>query len=44
MRVWSVWVGSSEMNDYYLSQQEAIRLAQHFIDENYDDVAIRREK
>ena len=43
MKKYSVWVGGTEVNDYYLSKAEANRLAQGYIDDGYDDVAIRVE-
>ena len=43
-RVYSVWVGASEVNDYYLSLEDAIELAQEYKDDGYDDVVIRAER
>ena len=37
---YSVWVGGSEVNDYYLTKDEATTLAQEYIDQDYDDVRI----
>ena len=37
---YSVWVGGSEVNDYYLTKDEATTLAQKYIDQDYDDVRI----
>ena len=36
----SVWVGGSEVNDYYLTQDEAIKLAEKYIEDGHDDVSI----
>ena len=40
MSKWSVWVGGSEVNLCYLSQQQAENMAQAWKDKGYDDVAI----
>jgi elongation factor P--beta-lysine ligase len=42
--VYSVWVGACEVNNYYLSLQDAKELAQEYKNDNYDSVVIRREK
>lgn len=42
-RVYSVWVGASEVNDYYLTLEDAKDLAEEYKDDNYDNVVIRRE-
>ncbi len=42
-RVYSVWVGASEVNNYYLSFEDAKDLAEEYKDDNYDNVVIRRE-
>jgi len=39
---YTVWVGGSEMNDYYLSLSEAQTIAQQYITDGYDDVIIER--
>ncbi len=36
----SVWVGGAEANDYYLTQDEAAKLADEYIEDGYDDVFI----
>ena len=41
---YSVWVGDGEVNDYYLTKNEARILAQEYKDDGYDDVFIRKEK
>ena len=43
-KVFSVWVGGSEVNDYYLTLDDAIRLADEYVDDGYEDVHIRKEK
>jgi hypothetical protein len=37
---YTVWVGGSEVNDEYLSQQDAVALAQHWRAQGYNDVAV----
>lgn len=37
---YSVWVGGTEINDHYLTREEAADLAQEYIDQDYDDVRI----
>lgn len=37
---WVVWVGGVEVNDYYLSETQAKRLAQQYIDDGHDDVIV----
>ena len=39
-RFYSVWVGDVEVNDYLLTKEDAEDLAQEYIDDGYDDVAI----
>lgn len=41
-RCWTVWVGGTEANDYYLTKEEAHFLAQLFIDDDYDDVLVEK--
>lgn len=40
---YSVWVGSAEVNDYYLSLDDAIELAHEYEEDGYDNVVIRNE-
>ncbi len=40
MSKWTVWVGGSEVNLCYLSQQQAQNMAQAWIDEGYDEVIV----
>lgn len=42
-RLFSVWVGDGEVNDYKLTQQEALRLANEYLDNGYDDVQIVKD-
>ena len=37
---WCVWVGSVEVNDYYLTYNNARNLADKYIDDGYDDVIL----
>lgn len=39
---WTVWVGGGEVNDFYLTKQEAENLAQIYKDDGYDDVVIEQ--
>jgi hypothetical protein len=39
---WTVWVGGSEVNSNYLSQEEANYLAGYWIGRGYDDVKIEK--
>jgi hypothetical protein len=41
--VYSVWVGSVEINDYYLTYEKARRIAQAWIDDGYKETNIRQE-
>jgi hypothetical protein len=41
MKLYSVLVGGTEVNDYYfLKRSDAQTLAQGFIDDHYDDVMV----
>lgn len=42
-KIYSVWVGSNEVNNYYLTKEDAIDLADDYKDDGYDDVIIRKE-
>lgn len=45
MSKYTVWVGGTEVNDYYLeTRKEAERVAEVWLDENYDDVQIEEIK
>ena len=39
-KLFTVWVGGVEVNDNYLTKEEADRLATEYEDEGYDDVVI----
>ena len=41
---WSVWVGGTEVNDYYLNYSESKKLAEHYKCKGYDDVCIEKIK
>ena len=38
--MYSVWVGSVEVNDYYLSFLQAVEVADYWLAQDYDDVFI----
>lgn len=40
MKKYSVWVGGCEVNDYYLTKEDAEFLAKGYEEDGYDDVAI----
>lgn len=40
MKKYSVWVGGSEVNDYYLTKEQAEYLAEEYKEDGYDDVVI----
>ena len=42
MEKWTVWVGGVEVNDCYLTKDQAERLARCYIADGYDDVKIER--
>lgn len=44
MKHYTVWVGGVEVNDYYLTKQEAEKLAQEYINDMYDDIVIEKVK
>ena len=43
-RIYSVWVGGMEVNDEYQTLENAEKLASHFTERGYDDVAIEKIK
>ena len=43
MKIYSVWVGGSEVNDYYLTYEGAVEIYQEYVDKGYDDAVIRKE-
>ena len=40
---YSVWVGGIEVNDYYMTEEQAERLAKLFKMNGHDDVHVRKE-
>ena len=44
MDKWTVWVGGSEVNSEYLSQEKANYLAGYWIGRGYDDVVMEEIK
>ena len=38
--MYTVWVGGTEVNDYYLTLYQAKNLAWEYLADGYDDVAI----
>lgn len=40
MEKWTVWVGGSEVNLCYLSENQAHNMAQAWRDKGYDDVVV----
>ena len=43
-KMFSVWVGGTEVTDYYSTIDEAIRIADEYIDDGYEDVHIVERK
>lgn len=39
---YTVWVGGTEVNDYYLTKEQAEKLADEYINDGYDDVKIEK--
>ena len=39
---YTLWVGGSEVNNYYLTLIEAEELADEYIEDGYDDVQIEK--
>ena len=37
---WTVWVGGSEVNDHYITYEEAVRLAEIWKADGYEDTQI----
>jgi hypothetical protein len=44
MKKYTVWVGGVEVNDYYLTKEEANNLALEYKNNGYDDVIIEKIK
>ena len=39
-KLYSVWVGGVEVNNFYLAKKDAFRMAGEWINDGYDDVQI----
>ena len=39
--VWTVWVGGTEVNDYYMAKDKALSLASYWEGMGYDDVKVQ---
>jgi len=39
--VWTVWVGGTEVNDYYMAKDKALSLASYWKGMGYDDVKVQ---
>ena len=37
---WTVWVGGVEVNDHYLTHEEATELANQYRRDGYDDILV----
>ena len=44
MSKWTVWVGGSEVNLCYLSENQALNMAQAWRDKGYEDVIVEEIK
>lgn len=42
LKLFSVWVGGAEINSNYLTGREAIQIAEQWISQGYEDVAVER--
>lgn len=40
--MYTIWVGGTEVNDYYVPLEIARRIALYYIEQGYTDVAIER--
>ena len=43
-KIYTVFIGGTEVNDCLLTREEAIELRDYYLDHNYDDVVIMRIK
>ena len=41
-KIWTLFVGGGEVNDYYLTYKQANKLMQEYIDDGYTDCEIVR--
>ena len=44
LKKYTVWVGGTEINDHYLTKQQASELTELYISMGYDDVTIEEIK
>ncbi len=40
-KMWTIWVGGSEVNNFYQTKEDAQRIAQIWKDDGYDDVRVQ---
>ena len=43
MKSYSVWVGGGEVNDFYLTKEQAEKLASEYVSAGYTDAKVRKE-
>jgi hypothetical protein len=43
-KIWTVWVGGVEINDYYMTHARALEVAEDWREQGYDDVAIENHE
>jgi len=43
VRLYSVWVDGGEVNDYYLTWEQALSCKKEYVDMGYENVVIRWE-
>lgn len=43
MGQWTVWVGGTEVTDYYINKETAEQLAASYVANGHDDVIIERK-
>jgi len=43
-KVYTVWVDGTEVNDYYLTKEQAETLAEEYLDDGYDKESVVIEK
>ena len=39
---YTVWVGGMEVNDHYLTKESALKLADEYLAEGYEDVSVEK--
>lgn len=42
LEVYSVWVGGGEVNPFYVTKEQAERIADNYKEQGYDDVVIEK--